>query len=656
MTKGQTIILAFCLQCLTTLAQDDIQFGILSSIDRNLQVYEKDTTASAVYLYEKGDNYFELRDGFIWLITKYHARIKILDKSGTSFSNIEIPYYHSEKNTEEVSKIRAITHNGSTINSVAKEEIFEVNINTNWSEKRFTFPNVKKGSVLEYMYEVKSPFHFNLTGWEFQRSIPKIYSEYNAKIPGNWVYNRSLIGTIKLDIDEVQIEKSCFSVPGNSSSADCEVLRYAIHDIPSFKETEQFMLSARNYRSKLEFELAEYTSFYGGKEQFTKSWKDVDSEFRSDKDIGRQLGKKGFFEKNVPSDLLEEGEPIDRAKNIYRFVQNHFTWNEKYSLWKQNKVKTAFDEKVGSVAEINITLINLLNSAGIKANMMLMATRNRGLPKMNYPVISDFNYVIAKVDIDGESYLLDATDKTIPFGMLPFRCLNYIGRVMDFKNDSYWFDIVPEQRNSTNVRMQLEIDEDNNSLRGVLSQINSGYFSVFKKEELAASSQDKYLEKLENDLIDDGSIESYSLLEESSMDKKVVERIQFEIDQNTIGQNIYVNPFVLKFFSESPFLAETRNYPVDFGYPRNYTLTMNLKIPEEYELKSLPENLSYDLPDNKGSLRLESKENHGGSLLLRFDLRIKLSQYPSHQYKQIKTLFSKALQVQTQTLIVLRKI
>lgn len=656
MNKTQSILFILFLQWLPVLAQDNVEFGILTSFDRNLEIYEKDTTAVAIYLHEKGDNYFEVRDGYIWLITKYHAKIKILDKSGISFSNIEIPYYHSDKNTEEISKIRAITHNGTVVTSVNKKEIFDISLDSNWSEKRFTFPNVQKGSILEYTYEVKSPFYFNLTGWEFQKSIPKIYSEYNAKIPGNWIYNRSLIGEIKLDIDEAKLEKSCFSVPGISGSADCEVLRYAMHNVPSFKEAEEFMLSANNYRSRLKFELSEYSSFYGGKEKFTKSWSDVDKEFRADKDIGRQLVKKSFFEKNVPSELLVNGEPMERAKNIYSFIQNHYTWNKRYGLWKKNKVKTAFDEQKGNAAEINISLINLLNSAGIKANMMLLATRDRGLPKMNHPVMSDFNYIVAKVDIDGTSYLLDASSKTMPFGMLPFHCLNYIGRVMDFKNDSYWFKILPEKRNKKNIRIQLEVNEENKSISGVMNQINSGYFSMLQREEINQSSQEDYLESLENEFIDDGRIESYKLLTANSSNKKVVERIEFETNQNIIDQYLYINPFVLTFFNENPFLAEDRNYPIDFGYTRSYAITMNLKVPKGYQIISLPETIKYVLPENDGGLRLETKKNYGDSVSLLFDLTLGISQYPSTQYDNIKTLFAKAIQAQTQTLIVLQKI
>jgi len=654
-SKNALLSTAFFFLCLSILGQDKIEFGKLSPRERIFSVYENDTTATAIYLYENGDNYFEVRDNYIWLIKKYHAKIKILDKKGFDYANISIPYYRSEKRTEKVNKIRAITHNGITKRSIKKEEIFDVNTSERWSEKRFTFPDIKEGSILEYAYEVQSPFHFNLTGWEFQADIPKVYTEYNAKIPGNWSYNRSLMGEISLNINEASLEKSCFSVPGISAIADCEVLKYAMQDVPAFKDTERFMLASRNYRSKIEFELSEYNSFRGDKKRFTKTWEDVDQEFKSDRDIGRQLHKKGFFEKNVPLDLLNEGEPFNRAKNIYDFVKKHYTWDKEYGLWKNNRVKDAFDKKVGNAAEINMTLINLLNSAGLKANMVLLGTRDRGLPKRTHPVMTDFNYVVAKVDIDDKSYLLDATNKNTPFGMLPFRCLNYVGRVMDFKEDSYWYDILPEGKNKQAIRAKLEIDAENDKLKGQFDFLNSGYFSISQRNMLQANTEEEYLENLEQEAIADFSITNYELKEKYSNEKKLAERFEFEMDRSFQKDNIYLNPIFISFFDSNPFKAPNRNYPIDFGYRRNYTFSSNIVIPEEYTIKTIPKSENYSLPDNGGILRFEVRKNDIGSIDIFFDFRLNRTQYNKDTYESIKGLFAKAVQIQTQSLIVLEK-
>ena len=292
---GQFKYLLILLICTSSIfAQDKVAFGELKESEKVFALYEKDTTASAVYLYEYGDNYFEIRDNYIWLITKYHAKIKILEKEGFEYANVEIPIYRTKDNKEKLVNVKAITHNDQSKIYVKKSEIFEEEVNEKRSLTKFTFPNVQEGSIVEYEYEMQSPFYFNFTGWNFQSEIPKIYSEFKAKIPGNWIYNRSLVGFLNLDVNEAIIVKGCFKFPGTKRDSDCEALRYVMKDVPAFKDSEEYMLSSNNYRSKIEFELSEYKSFYGGTEKFTKSWEDVDKEFKTDKDIGSQLRKKNF--------------------------------------------------------------------------------------------------------------------------------------------------------------------------------------------------------------------------------------------------------------------------------------------------------------------------------------------------------------------------
>src|SRR6056297_325076 len=107
MKKIVTILVL--LQCVLVFGQK-VHFGQLSLFESEFKTYEKDTTAHAVYLYEKGENYFEVRRGYVRLIKKYHARIKILDKEGFSEAEITIPYYHSGGRTEIVSNIEGISH------------------------------------------------------------------------------------------------------------------------------------------------------------------------------------------------------------------------------------------------------------------------------------------------------------------------------------------------------------------------------------------------------------------------------------------------------------------------------------------------------------------------------------------------------------------
>ncbi len=633
-----------------------IEFGKLTLEDGKFSIYEKDTTAHAVYLYEKGENYFEVQRGYIFLITKYHAKKKILDKQGFSEAEITIPYYHNEERTEKVINIRALTHNDGVKFGVNQETIYDADINERWSEKRFTFPNVQEGSILEYTYEIQSPFLYNLNGWDFQENIPKVYTEYNAKIPGNYRYNRALIGELKLDVNDATVQKNCFQLPNSPAKpADCEVLKYVMKDVPAFKEDEEYMLSPKNYRSRLEFELSEFLGFNGINQKFTKTWKDVDREFKSDRDIGGQLRKKNFFEKNVPLEIIAGNEDaLTKANKIYDFVKNHYTWNEKFGVLRDNRVKQAFETKLGNVAEINITLINLLNAADIKTDVMMMSTRAHGMPKKSHPVMSDFNYLVAKAEIDGITYLLDATEKELPFGMLPYRCLNYYGRVMDFDGDSYWFDIEPEKLNGRAIRLQMELDFEKGIGSGEFDEISDGYEAIFKKEHLGSMSEEEYIEKIEEDTNDDFLIKTYLIDKEKSNDKRLAENYTFELENLGKGQTVYFNPFVIRYFKTNPFKVESRYYPVDFGFLRSYKYFANIKIPAGYKVKNIPEPVNIGMPDNSGIMRFNCTATQD-MVMVQFTLQLKYTQYTSAGYAYIKEFFENAVLVQNKNFLVFEK-
>lgn len=629
------------------------KFERITQADFDLKTYKKDTTAGAVVLYERGDFKFEVVSNSIFLIKNYTVKIKILNKMGFDEATISIPFYHNDTNSEKVYDIHGITNNGMVKTSLKKEDIYEFDNTENWSSKRFSMPNIKAGSIIQYVYKIRSPFFFNLDGWDFQSNIPKLYSEFNAEIPGNYFYNRALYGFLKLDIEETEIKKACFDIGGGYNPADCEILKYAMKDIPAFNEKEKFMLSPSNYKARLGFELAVYQGFDGNKRAYTKSWEDVDAEFRKDKDIGRQLSKNYFFKKNLPENLLNDGDELVRAQNIYKFVQNHFTWNGKYGIYKNIRVKDAFNAKTGNVGEINISLINLLKAAGIKTSLMLTATRERGLPKKSQPVITDFNYVIAKADIGEKTYLLDASSKTHPFGMLPFRCLNIYGRVMDFKQESYWQDIIPESENKIIVLGSCKLDAASKEIRGKFREINLGYNAVATYQTIISKTADEYLDFVENNS-KNILIKDYFFDKEKSNEKKTVQSYEFVTENTASGDDILISPILMSFFKTNPFTRETRNFPVEFGYPREYEYSMVIEIPAEYEVKSLPKSKNIVLPNNAGLLQflLSTSQNR---ITIRYQLDLNKTYFAPEAYSALKEFFKNAVEVEQNGLIILSR-
>lgn len=647
------LITFFSITSINAQQKPKAEFGKPEHAELSMKTYPRDPEAAAVVLYERGKNYWKLIEGRdVRLIKEVHRKIKVIDAKKFNQEAFYIPYYTGGKYKDKITHFKAITHNGALQNFVGESATFETQENEYWSLKRFTFPNIQDGSVLEYTYQIESPNEFNFGGWYFQGALPKVYTEFVSEIPGNYVYHRSLIGNLPLDVNEVKLKEDCFWLPGHAQNADCELAVYAMKDVPAFKE-EAYMLSKENYISKVDYELKEYTTFDMKRYTYGRDWDDVDKEFRTQKDLGKQVKFTGFFESKIPQKIQAIPDPLEKAKAVYYFIQGHFNWNGKSPFFSNVHVKEAFEERTGNASEINLALINALQAVGLDAKIMILSQRDRGLPRQNYPVLTDFNYAIAFLTVDGKEYLLDATDKFTPFGVVAYRALNIQGRVMDFKKGSYWHPITPYDRNVQYVNSQYTVTAPD-VLSGTVSEASSGYFGINRRTYISENSEQaiiKQKEKSEYAV----SINDYKIDKGASLEDAVKENYSITITLDD-AETIYLYPILSNaFFSETPFKLKERNYPIDFGYPLSNIYIYTLDLNDMYEVSSVPENKVVRLPENAGESSVVYSVTDG-KINVRFNLKLNHSRFGPEAYQSLQEFFNAIVTMQSKEAIVLKKI
>lgn len=631
--------------------------------DLQTNVCDIDSIANAFVIYEKG-NSFVHRETYN-LITEIEKKIKILDKEGENKSTVEIYLYNndSKRQEEKIKDIVATTHNlenGKIITtSLRPSEVFKEVYNKNNTIVKFTLPKIKPGSVITYSYKIESPFLYNYKEWEFQEDIPKLYSQYNTSVPGNYEYNIKLIGTLKLSKNESVIEKKCLSsnssVTGMESAnvpyADCANTIYAMKNIPAFIE-EDYMTSKENYLSKIDYELKTITHFNGTKDIRTKTWKNVDKELKSHPSIGKQFNRTSHVKNLLNSSITDEKDKLIKAKNIYNFVQENYTWNEELLKFNEATIKDIVKNKSGNVSQINLLLHNLLTANGIESTPVILSTRDNGFATTLFPVQSDFNYLITQVNIDGIPYLLDATDKYLNFGQLPFRCLNDYGRLLTFKKGSSWIDIVSINSSIIQHQVNLNFDE-NNILNGTINSRYTDYFGLSKKKDYLPDPE-SYLEDFENDHAE-MEVTNHEVKNEALNNDNFEESFKFEYpDLDTSGDIFYLDPFLDKFLSTNPFKLQNRTYPIDFGYRMAYMYTFQLDLGDLYELVELPENKKMTLPENSGNYTFVINSD-GNKVTMSLKINLKKTRYPVSYYTSLKKFMSNVVNTQTKTLLALKK-
>jgi len=647
----QTIVfltLLFFSAQLRSQSKTQIEFGKLTSKELTLTSYDKAPESSAVVLYEKGEVFMEVVDNYITLVKEVHKKIKVFNLKEFDGATIIIPYYSTKGSKEKVLNIKAITHNGNHKQLLRETQIFIKKESEHYSTSNFTFPNVKDGSILEYKYRVESPF-FQSFDWKFQGDYPKIYSEFNSKIPGNYTYRLALRGSEKIDNDTVYVKNNCFYIRGYGTPADCVVSQYIMNDVPTFL-SENYMLSKENYISGISYELEESYDLRKTKTVHTKNWKYVDKEFKNDKEMGRQLNHDSFFEKHIPNKILSINNDLERAKAIYYFIQNHFIWNKNYRIFSDINVKDAFENKVGNITEINLALINALKVAKINTHISLSTTQDHAIPNQIYPTLTEFNYVMAYATIDDVSYFLDATNKFTEFGVLPIRALNTVARVMDFKKGSYWKTLEPHKKNVEYINAQLSIDSLG-TVVGIVNETYTGFLASKKRNEISTTNKNDYFERKQKF----SEIDNYKQENFDNNNKPIKETYSIKMTPEEVSGDTYFYPyFLMESLSENPFKSEKRVYPIELNYPINYIYVLSLKLSDNYKVIRLPKNQSIVLPEEMGVCKVVFNKNNN-VINLRFNLKINQHYFNPEYYTVLKEFFSKVINVKTNEPIVIKK-
>ncbi|WP_316845111.1 DUF3858 domain-containing protein [Pedobacter psychrodurus] len=626
----------------------DFNFGSVSQEDYEFDKKKLDSTSNAVVLREFGKGFFEMNfEGHTDVAFIYHVKIKIYNRAAFDQANITVPLYKGEFRDETMSDLRASTFNlvdGKFVETkFDKESLIIENKTKDLNLAKFTLPNLKEGSVIEYTYKLLSPYIFNFKTWPFQSEIPKVYSEFITIIPAIYNYHTSLRGDLKLSDSKSEIVKKSYTFAGlqiNSSKST-----YLMKNIPAFVK-EEYMSAPSNYMSAIHFELSQFQHVNMRKVDYTKTWKDIDEDLISEQGFGGQMKRKDLF-KNLTTKIGADSLPnLDKAKAIYAYIKKQIKWNNLYGKYATENIKKALETKSGNVADINLSLIAALQSASFDAEAVILSTRDNGVVNKLYPIVTDFDYVVAKVDIDGEAYLLDATEPLLPFGLLPFRCINDQGRVVNLKKPSYWIDLKASQKTTKNYLFNARLDLDG-KMTGKLTIHSQGYAALNKRKEIKNfASLNEFVERLEESM-PRVKILSHQVFNLDSVENVLTEEYTIEMKTNNeLKQNeFYFNPFVINSISKNPFNLNERKYPIDLGSKSDDRATINIELPAGFEMVDKPKNLSIAIGKTGGKYLLET-ETANSAIIVNQTLQLNNATYQPEEYLALKTFYSKIIQNQ----------
>lgn len=669
-------VVAALLLCSANLAfGQKVKFGKVSEEELKEQRNSSDSSAVASVLYRKYDLKFQyLNDiGFV-INTRVHERVKIYSKDGFDYATVSEKLYKSGPNHESLNGIKAFTYNleNGKIEKykLQKSGIFATELSKYYDEEKFTLPNVKEGSVIEYEYLIQSPFYYSIDEIALQYDIPIKHQEISIETPEYFVFKPAMKGYLGLNpqygtksgkinyTSKTRSGGSGLNDSGTRTNYSSQSIDYKIsttdflmNNVPALKE-EPHVNHMDNYRSAINYEL-NYTEFPNSpRESYTTTWEKVIKTIYENDHFGKQLNRFRYYQDDLTTILNTHASDIERTVAIFHYVKERMSWNNYLGYYVDKGVEKAFKEKSGNIAEINLMLTSMLRRAGLEANPVLVSTRDNGIPM--FPTREGFNYVIASVELDGNTILLDASNKYAELNVLPTRALNWFGKLVKKDHSLTTVPLFPEKTSTEDISMYITLAEDG-TITGKCRNTHSNYEAYMFRNNYAAVDEDEYLENLEN-RSNGMEISNYEIKNKRVMGKSIVESFEFTLDgqADIIGNNIYFQPLFHMAATENPFKLEERNYPIDFVYPRQDKFKINIAIPEGYQLTSKPTNINLALDESMGSFKYMIVES-GKFLQILVNFSINEAIISANHYPQLKEFFKMAVEKQTEK-IVLSKI
>ena len=622
-------------------AQEKIKFGEIDPSYFEMTHCPIDSSAGAFIIMDHG--YTSLDYNYEIEFT-YHVRIKILNSSEFERGNVNIRYFTGDR----VTNFKASTfnyENGEIIESkVSRKDALKEEINEYRQSFKFSLPNVKEGSIIEYQYSLNSGNIRSLNTWYFQTSIPVLKSQYQIILPAFLTYKRLLTGR-PLHVADITYENRSFG----RGSVNHQIHNYEAHNVPAFKD-EPYMKAKKDHIMKIDFELQSsnipgqvYQSYlpndYAG---LAKKFYESDG-WSTDIESSR-------YTKEIVEILKSQSNnnEVELIKNIFNYVQSNM--EEDYEI-DNISLKKAFAYQKGTAMEINKVLASMLFEAGYSPQMVLLSTRSNGEINPFVPLGKKFNHAIVKLDHDDKTYLMDASDKNTPFGILPKYCVN--GRGLVVGNTLEWVDLKSFKKNGITYNGNFELSEEG-ILSGDLTIRRMGYDAWKFQEELKEDGKNSYLESFDENK-DSWYIEDHEISDLEAnyyIDEKIVAEIEDKTDD--IGDIVYLNPIITGQLSDNPFKTENREFPVNFGSPFTITHLYKIKLNDSFEVTELPSPKGIALPNNGGKLQY-SASMLGDEITLTYRLQISKDEFAPELYPYLREFYAQIVEKHGQQIVLSRK-
>lgn len=656
-----------CLISCAAFSQSKIKFGKVTPEDFKATTFEKDTSAHAVVIADIGSSQYEADRDDLHMVFKRYKRIKIIDKNAYDEATVQVLLSHYGSAEEKLLNVKASAYNlvdGKVVETkLDSKSIFTDKLDKETNVRKFTIPDVKEGTIIEYQYTVNSPWKYTLRSWVFQDEYPVMLSEYTVTIPEfyDFVFLKQDVGALlkhKANIDRQSFTLFYESSP--TAAAERYTLQantteniWSAENIPALKE-ESYTTSLSNHITKIEFQLSAIKFPNSPVRPYLSTWDKFSEEMLKDEDFGADLSKNNTFLGDVVDGLVGNlKDDTAKARRIYNYVRTNFTCTDHSGLYLSKPLKTVFSSHNGNETDLNLLLIAMLRRAKLHADPLILSTRDHGVTHELYPLRRRFNYTVAALTVDSLTYFMDASHPYLGFGRLSNSCYNGHARLLMNNTTALPIYLNPDDLLEQKTTYVMVMGGEGGALKGSYQQAPTYFESCAIRSAIKDKGKDTYFKGHEKEFGAETTISAVEVedLEDNEVSLKV--KYDFEMKPDESGM-LYINPLFKEVTTANPFKSETRFYPVEMPYVVDENYTLNMVVPDGYTVEELPKSAVVKLNETDGVFQYLIQQNENA---IQFRSRIKLNRavFAPEEYPELRRFFDMIVKKQSEQIVLKKK-
>ena len=612
--------------------------------DQELQMteYPDDKDADAVVLFHNTDVYYAFINGNFKVYYGIKTRLKVLKPEGKRVADKKIVFQENESSRlrkESVTGLKAAAYNmenGKLVKTKMEHSMMnEERIDKNQKQLKFSVPQVKVGTVIEYEYRIESDYFYNIRDWYAQGDIPVLYTHYELSIPEWFNFNIEETGSQRM---EAKTDNSPMTLyfDGETENITCNVSSFTGRKLPALKD-DDFLWCAEDYGNKVTAELAGIYIPGTVHKNYTTTWTDIDNQLMDDDEFGGRLKNSS----PLKADIIAAGIPKitdvnERFAAVWQLLKSKVRWNGDYAFWGKSASKILKDG-TGSNADINFLLINMLHDAGIKASPVVMRSRDLGNLPFSHSSLKYLNtFVVAIHTSDSTMTYFDSSAEDGYLNVLPANLLVNRARLVKKGVPGEWINLQTSARGRDVVSIHAQLNTDGLLQGTISSRLYEESAAKLRRTWRNAKDSTEQINKIqEREGIE---IKTYQTSSRTDFSPTMDERMTFTKQCDAVGDIIYLNPLVSVPLNESPFTAAERSLPIEFPYKQSEIINTTIILPEGYAVEEVPKPTM--LKFDGISVRIASILN-GNQLCTQFKYNIEKTFFTAADYQELKAFFDR---------------